>query len=239
MRDVKRRASNSEDCADRETLRSADVKIDLIRRRLRDQVPGPPREGRDVHAAVAVVFRERADSLDVLLIERALRQGDPWSGHMAFPGGRLEPRDPSSRHAAERETLEEVGVDLAAAEYLGPVSDLSGGPRKSPTLIVAAHAFFTEEDQPLRLDPAEVRSAFWFPLKAMLDETRRVDYSTPERPGIHYPGILVGIPGRHVVWGLTYRFLGDLLEVLGHRIPRGPSSESGSRPRHARTGRGG
>ncbi len=204
------------------------MKIDLIRQRLREHVPRAVSEGPDVHAAVAVVFREAAESLEVLLIERALREGDPWSGHMAFPGGRLEPEDPSSRHAAERETLEEVGVDLAAAEYLGPVSDLSGGPRKSPKLIVAAHAFFTPAEQPFRLDPEEVRSAFWFPLKEMLDETRRVDYSTPERPGIRYPGILVGIPGRHVVWGLTYRFLGDLLEVLGHSIPRNPSLGSGS-----------
>ena len=211
---------------DFEALRSAGVKIDLIRERLSAQVPKRAQEVTPVHAAVAVVFRESARSLEVLLIERALREGDPWSGHMAFPGGRLEPRDLSSRHAAERETLEEVGVDLEPAEYLGPVSDISGGPRNRPNLVVAAHAFFSAGDQPLRPDPGEVRQAFWFPLAEMLDESRRVNYSTPERPGVRYPGILVGIPGRHVVWGLTYRFLGDLLEVLGHSIPREVSTGS-------------
>ena len=74
-------------------------------------------------AAVAVVLRDAKGTPELLLIERARREGDPWSGHMAFPGGRLDPTDSDPRSAAERETLEEVGVRLARAESLGRLDE--------------------------------------------------------------------------------------------------------------------
>src|SRR5688572_28899501 len=67
------------------------------------------------HAAVAAVLHEPGEGHpELLFIERAEHPLDPWSGHMAFPGGRVDPGDPGPRHAAERETLEEVGLDLAS-----------------------------------------------------------------------------------------------------------------------------
>ena len=68
-------------------------------------------------AAVAVVLREGDSGSEILFIERSTREDDPWSGHMAFPGGRVEAADANTRAAAERETLEEVGVSLA-----GPIT---------------------------------------------------------------------------------------------------------------------
>lgn len=173
----------------------------------------------EAHAAVAIVFREGVRSVEVLLIERAVREGDPWSGHMAFPGGRLERRDGSSLSTARRETFEEVGIELANAEYLGRLDDIIGNPRTSPTLVVAAHAFFLTENQKIQLAPQEVQEAFWFPLADMLEESRSVEYTISHLPEARYPGILVGIPDRHVIWGLTYRFLENLLNVLGQSIP--------------------
>ena len=75
-------------------------------------------------AAVAVVLGPTPEGLQLLFIERAQHPDDPWSGHIAFPGGRIEADDPSPRAAAERETLEEVGLDLSNAEYWGRVDDL-------------------------------------------------------------------------------------------------------------------
>ena len=66
-------------------------------------------------AAVAMLLREAAEGPEVFFIERARHPGDPWSGHMAFPGGRVEVGDPDVRAAVERETLEEVGISLAGA----------------------------------------------------------------------------------------------------------------------------
>jgi 8-oxo-dGTP pyrophosphatase MutT (NUDIX family) len=201
-------------------LSSTDVKIDILRERLGAHEPDQADLPSESHAAVAVVFREGTHSVEVLLIERAEREGDPWSGHMAFPGGRMEPEDDSTRGAAQRETYEEVGVDLANAEYLGQLDDIIGNPSSRPTLVVAAHAFYIARDQSFTIDREEVQMAFWFPLADMLEESRSVDYTIVERPDMRFPGILVGIPDRHVVWGMTYRFLENLLRVLGHSIPK-------------------
>ena len=69
-------------------------------------------EPRDRHAAVALMLRERSGRLELLVIQRAEKAGDPWSGHMALPGGRREPGDRDAYDTARRETLEEVGIDL-------------------------------------------------------------------------------------------------------------------------------
>lgn len=165
-------------------------------------------------AAVAVVLREGVHSAEVLLIERAIFEGDPWSGHMAFPGGRMETADDSTRVTAVRETFEEVGVELEHAEYLGHLEDLVGNRRVSPRMVVAAHAFYLQEHQEFALDPAEVQQAFWFPLADLHEESRQVEHIIPELPDIRFPGIVVGDPDRHIVWGLTLRFLERMLQVI-------------------------
>jgi len=196
------------------------VKIDLIREKLANHIP--VRIGTSGHqqAAVALVFKAGDRGSEVLLIERAVKMGDPWSGHMAFPGGRMESVDDSTRSAARRETLEEVGVELSSAEYLGRLDDLAGNPRVSAKLVIAAHAFFVEAPPPFVLDSSEVQGAIWFPLASLLDESRWVEHAISELPDMRFPGVLVGEPGRHVVWGLTYRFLEGMLEILEHPFPR-------------------
>lgn len=196
------------------------MKIDHVRERLAAHATRRSEASSEAHAAVAVVFREGPHSVEVLLIERAIRDGDPWSGHMAFPGGRLEPHDDSSATTARRETYEEVGVELSQAEYLGRLDDIAGNPRAQATLVVAAHAFYLTDHQPFALEPSEVQEAFWFPLAEMLEESRSVEFRSPHRPDQRFDGVLVGEPERHVVWGLTFRFLENLLDVLGHSLPR-------------------
>jgi 8-oxo-dGTP pyrophosphatase MutT (NUDIX family) len=195
------------------------VKIELVRQKLSAHTAMRVETSKDQQASVAIVLREGERGSEVLLIERALREGDPWSGHMAFPGGRREPGDVSTEAAARRETLEEVGVELGGAEYLGRLDDLMGNPRVSPKLVIAAHAYHLEVEQPFVLQPREVQHALWFPLAALHDESRWVDHGVPALPDIRFPGVLVGEPNRHVVWGLTYRFIDRLLEVLEQPFP--------------------
>ena len=171
-------------------------------------------------AGVALVLRERAGRPEVLFIERATRDGDPWSGHMAFPGGRLEPGDADTRGAAVRETLEEVGVSLHDAEYLGLLGDLQGNPRFRPSrLVVSAHIFHAPEPGPFVLDEREVQEAMWFPVEEMLEPTRHVAYTTPRLSEVEFPGIVVGEPDRHVVWGLTYRFIDIFMGAIARPLP--------------------
>lgn len=200
---------------------------DAIRRALAVPEPQTAEGSSQPHAAVALVLREGDDPArgpELLFIERAQREGDPWSGHMAFPGGRMEPADASPQAAAERETWEEVGLVLAGADALGRLDDLHGrhAGRRLP-LVISAWVYHVPHRGPLALSD-EVQEALWVPLLRVVDPRHQVEYS---KSGGGYPGILVGRSDRHVVWGLTYRFLELFLARLGRPLPDRWSRASG------------
>ena len=192
--------------------------VDDVRRALLEHEPSLLEAGLQQRAAVAIVLTDNAGSLDLLLIERARRAGDPWSGHIAFPGGRVDAADATARAAAERETLEEVGLSLAGSEFLGRLDDLPGRPVPPSDFAVSAFVFYTSDPGALALNH-EVRDAFWFPLDSLSDRERHIDHPAKVESGRLFPGILVGKRGRHVVWGLTYRFLDRFLTILGQPFP--------------------
>jgi 8-oxo-dGTP pyrophosphatase MutT (NUDIX family) len=202
---------------------------DALARRPAKVVDDPARP----RAAVAVVLRDAPGGPELLLIERARHPEDPWSGHMAFPGGRVDPGDSHAQAAAERETLEEVGLSLADAELLGRIDDIEGRHAGRPlSLVISAHVYHCAAPGALTLNH-EVESALWVPLERFVDPSFHVEYPTPYGG---YPGILVGEPERseggeeargrvedepprYIVWGLTYRFLEIFLAVLDRPLP--------------------
>ena len=151
----------------------------------------------------------------MLFIERAQREDDPWSGHMAFPGGRVDPTDTDAQAAAERETWEEVGLSLEGATFVGQLDDKQGNPRTHATLIISAYVYRIEHEPDLALNH-EVAQALWVPVAALCEPSRHVFHRAHE---IEFPGIHVGEPGRHVVWGLTYSFLETFFETVEHPLP--------------------
>lgn len=166
-------------------------------------------------AAVAVVLHETAAQVEMLFIERSRRVGDPWSGQMAFPGGRLDPDDADARAAAERETREEVALDLGGAELLGQLDDLHAGVRVVAPLVLSAFVYRIAGSPILRLNH-EVREALWISLSSLLEPTRHIRYRWgPTR----FPGIVVGEPDRHVVWGLTHQLVEGFFRLGGVTLP--------------------
>ena len=165
-----------------------------------------------VVAAVAVVLRCGGGDLEALMIHRAERTSDPWSGHMAFPGGRLEARDDSPLYAAIRETAEEVGLDLEHdATFLGRVSDVTPrGRGRGLGLVIEPFLFSIRGDPHLRLGD-EVQSVVWVPLGHIRDRTNRRSMwywraVVPVRlPCYHYQG--------HLIWGLTLRILDEIVQL--------------------------
>lgn len=171
-------------------------------------------------AAVTMILRPGPRVPEVLLIERAKREGDPWSGHMAFPGGRAEPGDPSLQVTAERETREEVGIALEQAEVIGRLDDLGGRAAAANKMVVSAYVYHVEDPGRLVLEAAEVADALWVPLDHLIHPDNHVRY--PMQYGEHeiiFPGISVGTPEPRVVWGLTYRFLETFFEIVGAPLP--------------------
>ena len=191
--------------------------LDQVRRTLAARTAAVLSIEGKAQASVAMVLRDDPGGPSLLFIERARREGDPWSGHMAFPGGRVDPDDTNAQRAAERETEEEVGLSLAGAELLGRLDDRQGNPASHPALVISAFVYAVGEP-PSLVPNHEVEQAFWFPVRELLSPARHVPYTAQHRE-LEFPGILVGEPDRHVVWGLTYSFLEGFFSVLGQPLP--------------------
>ncbi|HCB36896.1 MAG TPA: hypothetical protein DEP66_01405 [Acidimicrobiaceae bacterium] len=167
-------------------------------------------------AAVAAIVRSDAAGPELLLIERAASASDPWSGQMAFPGGRTDAADGNSLRTAARETLEEVGVDIGGTA-LGRLADLEGGLRSGTrSLRVTPHVCWWPGGRPALTLNHEVAAAVWVPVRELADRSRFVDYRRPQRPDERFPGI--GLDGGRVVWGLTLTMLEDLFARTGHPL---------------------
>lgn len=172
-------------------------------------------------AAVAAVLRERDGCVELLFIRRARRRGDPWSGHMAWPGGKREACDDTLLACAIRETREEVGLDLAeGGELAGALAVVRLYGRRPESLrCVAPYVFTVDQTPELRLS-GEVQEALWIPLSCFARWSSRAPWSWLLRWLLPVP-LACRYQGR-VVWGLTLWMLADLLRRIGFRSGDGP-----------------
>ncbi|MFN2557287.1 MAG: CoA pyrophosphatase [Nitriliruptorales bacterium] len=143
----------------------------------------------------------------VLVIERTVRESDHWSGHMALPGGRPDPRDPDLAATAVRETREEVGIELCPP--IGRLDDIGS---LTLGIVVSPFVFVVDEEPELELHVEEVQSAVWIPLSYLSSPASLTTTWYEERgpfPAIRW--------GRSPIWGLTYRTLMRFLELIGYQ----------------------
>lgn len=160
-------------------------------------------------AAVELIFHPYIGGLpSVAMIKRAENESDPWSGHYAFPGGRVE-KGESLRDAAKRETLEEVGFLPSEDWYLGEFLKLQLRYKgEYMPFAISAHTSLIDGSPNFKPCPLEVEDAFWFPLEKLLDPNnvseRVFEMSSwkGKLPCIEFDG--------HVIWGISYVILREL-----------------------------
>ena len=191
--------------------------LDAIEARL--AAASPVLDVKDVRmaAAVALVLREVDGDLEALFIRRAEHDDDPWSGDLAFPGGRLDPGDADAQAAAERESREELSLDLSGARRLGRISDVLG---HAESIRVSAFVYGIEGD-PKLVPNYEIAEAFWSPLAhstaADRQEMRDFTYANvvSTLPTIR----LLDDPRAPVLWGITYKFMDEFMMTIDRPIP--------------------
>lgn len=165
-------------------------------------------------SAVAIILRDDREGPEVLMIRRAEREGDPWSGHMGFPGGRMETDDEHGRATAQRETEEEIGVDLDDAGHcIGRLSDIISRPHygRRP-MVITPYVFAVHVMPPVRTNH-EVEEVVWVPLAFLTDPGKR------EKMQWKYRGLLpMTLPCYFYkgcqIWGLSLVMLDEMLGLM-------------------------
>ena len=182
----------------------------------------PPEPAPDERrAGVALIMAGSGETLELCMIRRAEAEDDPWSGHMAFPGGKEDAEDPDPRAAAERETLEEVGITLRQRDFIAPLARVpayASGVRMGIVLFPFLY-YLGGKKAPFVLSN-EVGEAFWIPLPYLLEPENHTTMSL-KREGrmLQFPA--VRYRGNHI-WGLSYRILSQVAEALGRPFPPTP-----------------
>ena len=156
-------------------------------------------------AAVSVILSRKV-APRVLLIKRSEREGDPWSGQVAFPGGKFQEGDASLRATAVREAREEVGFDLdVSSEFLGYFGTFR---THTGDMEVVPSVFLLKGEVSVRVN-GEATSYMWVPLEDMLSDEAKSDCE------VQVGGAPRVVPafrvGEYVIWGLTHRIILSLI----------------------------
>ncbi|HYW85857.1 MAG TPA: CoA pyrophosphatase [Spirochaetia bacterium] len=177
------------------------------------------------HAAVTLLLRPAVraagsdamgDSAEILFIKRAERAGDPWSGHLAFPGGRADKEDATLLDVAMRETAEEVGIDARqGGRLLGRLPTFRPLSSRIPSITVTPFVALAPQGAVPRVQASEVEEAFWMPL-AVLRKTGpsavvRWEATDGAREFPAFPS------PKGLIWGITERILSQFLALLEWR----------------------
>lgn len=164
-------------------------------------------------AAVAMILKQsdHQDDLEALFVKRRAIERDPWSGHMALPGGRSHPSDTSALLTAAREVFEETKIDLAKCEILGALDEVVPG---NVSIRVTPFVAFASGPVEVKLNETELTDYFWIPMSYLRDKQNLSTYSI-ERFGKRVQVPSYRYLGQHVIWGMTLKIIEDFLSKTG------------------------
>jgi len=164
----------------------------------------PTSEKLDSNAAVVVLLRATNQDFQVLFVKRAEKTGDPWSGQTAFPGGKGSPEDRDLKETVTRETLEETSINLVeGCRFLGAMEPVRS--TQKPEMQILPFVVLLEKKQAIELNE-ELTEYFWTPLKELAKNKGTKKFSFGEQPAY--------IIENHIIWGLTYKILQNLLSLF-------------------------
>lgn len=198
---------------------SSSSEMNAIIQRLRDSLhrkPGNRLQGLAYdalpRAAVCMILKPGSSSsqLETLLVKRIESENDPWSGHMAFPGGRKREDDNDVLYTATREVFEETGIDLSKYEILGSIDEIvSGGLSVRVTPFIA----LASQSTVVQINVRELAEYFWIPVSFFMDEANSKTYRI-KRLGEYLDVPSYPYLGTQIVWGMTLRILKDFISRI-------------------------
>jgi 8-oxo-dGTP diphosphatase len=166
----------------------------------------PITEEEDATAAVALILTPAGKDFKVLFVKRVERPQDPWSGQIAFPGGKRDPTDKTLKETVVRETAEETGIDLLNCHFLGVLKAHISAPR--PGMKILPFVVFCDDEPLITLNTEELEAFFWISLRELVSNKGKISFFFGEFPAY--------IAGDNAIWGLTYEILEGFFQALGY-----------------------
>ena len=186
-----------------------EITLERLRKGFSGHTPVRMDDPAAAQAAVALVVVAEAGDLDVLFIRRAEMPGDPWSGHIALPGGRRHSPFEDLRQTATREAWEEVGITLSQDDFLAELDEVTPRTRTLRPIVVRPHVFGLAQRPELSLS-SEVADSLWIPLSTLC-RSRGETLVDVHGTSLRVPAFIIGTT---VVWGLTERIVNHFINLL-------------------------
>lgn len=164
----------------------------------------PISDEQGANAAVALLLKPRRNDFDLLLVKRVKRPSDPWSGQMALPGGKREPKDISLKDTVMRETMEETGIALDQCRFLGALNAVKSEPK--PAFKILPFVVILEDEPKLKLNKAELETFIWVPYEEIVQSKGTVEFNFGKVPAY--------ILADAIVWGVTYKILNKFTKAV-------------------------
>jgi len=159
---------------------------------------------REANAAVSILLKPTEQDLNILFVKRVENPRDLWSGQIALPGGKRDPKDRDLKETVMRETLEETGINLESCRFLGVTEPIRS--RVNPEMKVLPFVFLIENEPIIKLNRDELERYHWIPIKDLVKNERIVKFRLKEHSAF--------IIGDIEIWGLTFRILKSFLRVI-------------------------
>ena len=171
-----------------------------------------------VRCGVVLLIAERGPGADatpaLLIMRRAERAGDPWSGQVSFPGGRVQPDDADTRAAALRELSEETGLRPDASFMpVGRLSDLLTREHGRHRPMVVTPYVYRVPSAPAVAPSAEAARLWWEPLTTLVDPGRQRS-QVWRVAGLPLPFPAIEVGGARL-WGLSLMMVKELVRAAG------------------------
>lgn len=164
----------------------------------------PPWKIKTADAAVALLLKPANQDFDILFVKRTVSPSDPWSGQIAFPGGKRDTEDENLKQTLVREVLEETNINLTRdCLFLGALKTLKSEVKLK--LLVAPFVILLEHEPVIVLNE-ELEGYLWMSLKKLRKCKGTARLHLREVPAYLVEG--------SVIWGLTYRILERFTKVL-------------------------
>ncbi|GJM17602.1 MAG: coenzyme A pyrophosphatase [Thermodesulfobacteriota bacterium] len=173
------------------------------------------REGDFVHASVMMILKKSDPGYSLLFIKRPESEKDPFSGHMAFPGGSMEKDDSSKLETAIRETHEEVGINITqSARIIGTLHDVNPNNPRARNYVVTPYLSVLNEEVTIIPEAKEVETTVWVPMRHLVDD-RNKEIRIRERDGRQVEDYAYNYE-QYLIWGMTGRILHQFLSFSAH-----------------------